>query len=306
MPGQPSRPTVRAFVVIALLGALASCAVPPPSAEERDRLRVDGVAATILDIAYGADPAQVADVYLPTKGGNRGVIVAVHGGAFAGGHREMVDDWFGPVLRQTRRGFAVVRISYRLVENGVGAFPAGVEDASLAIDWVRREGAALGLNPATMIIAGHSAGGTIAALVGTGGNSPVSAPLGRTAKVDGWLSIAGIYEFERAPAAVVGLGATWLAHNSSRTPWVRAASVTRHLDRKDPPGYLVHGDLDGAVPVSQAHELLSAASRAGISLRLHYDIVSAGPASCRNHLPQCGMNAPALDRWIDQIVTRSL
>src|SRR5690606_28519739 len=56
---------------------------------------------THRDAAYGPHAAQRGDVYLPTKGGNRGDIVVVHGVAFVEGDRRDIANLFGPVLRQT-------------------------------------------------------------------------------------------------------------------------------------------------------------------------------------------------------------
>jgi hypothetical protein len=117
--------------------------------------------------------------------------------------------------------------------------------------------------------------------------------------------MSGIYDFREATEPVIGLGGVWLGANGSDPAWVEAASATSHLDTDDPPGLVVHGDLDGIIPVGQALHLIATAAQVGVTTGLHYDIVGA-VEDCRGHLPQCGLNAAALDRWLDAVAERSL
>lgn len=299
---------VAAVAVLLLLAVGASCAVPQAKPGERTPLKV---AATVhhRDVKYGPGPNQLADVYLPTAGGNKGVIVAVHGGGFTAGSRKDTAEWFGPIFAQTRRGYAVVAVTYQLTDTAkrVGLFPSAVRDVSTAVSWVRSSGATLGMNSQTVIVAGHSAGGAVAALVGVGHNSPPSGPLGVTAKVDGWVSMAGIHDFTGPNVGIRNFGNAWLGPNANSAAWRNAASATKHFDPSDPPGYLLHGDSDGIVPLDQTQAMLSAGMAAGVPTgRMFYDIVSSGPAECRNHLPQCGMNARVFGDWVDQVQRREL
>ena len=103
-----------------------------------------------------------------------------------------------------------------------------------------------------------------------------------------------------------GLARDWLGPTAAQPRWIDAASATRHLDRSDPPGFVVHGDLDDVVPASQMMALVHAAGRAGVTTGLFWDRVGSGSPACRGHLPQCGMNASALDTWMDRVVAGTL
>ena len=301
------RPTRRlALLVAALLLSAASCAVPAPRYADTARLRWNTTDPVGLQVAYGPEPEQVGELHLPVRGGNRGVIVTVHGGGFSGGYPGMVHEWFGPAVRQTERGFALFNIGYRLTTPETNHFPTAVQDASAAVAWVREHGRAHGVNPNIVVIAGHSAGGTVASLVGTGANSDPAGPLGHVARVDGWLSWAGIYDLRGSEPGIDGLARDWLGPTAAQPRWIDAASATRHLDRSDPPGFVVHGDLDDVVPASQMMALVHAAGRAGVTTGLFWDRVGSGSPACRGHLPQCGMNTSALDTWMDRVVTGTL
>jgi len=293
----------RALTAAIAVAALATgCAVPAPA---RGQTVPSAMAAPPVSIGvqYGPEPEHLADIYLPTAGGNRGVVVLVHGGGFVRGGRGELFETGGPVVRQIRRGFALVDVEYRLTDGAANTFPTAVRDVSLAVEWVRHHGAEHGLNPSTVLVAGSSAGGTLAALIGVGSNAAPGKGLPRTPRVDGWVSLAGIHDFV-TPSAARHFGDTWLGPGSHKAAARAAASPVTHVDRHDPPGYVVHGDKDTVVPMSQAVGRVGAAARAGVVTRLFHDIVNTGPGSCRWHFPACGMNAAAFDDWVERVVAR--
>lgn len=178
-----------------------------------------------------------------------------------------------------------------------------VDDVSAAVRWLRSEGPALGLNPRTVILVGHSVGGTLAALTALGWNSPTSGPLGRTERVDGYISIAGIMDFGPSATYSARYGSIWLGARAIVVGWRRAASPTSHLDPSDPPGYLVHGDADDLVEIAQVDRMVDAVIGSGTPAeKLRIDRVTTGLRSCRWHFPQCGLNATELGSWIDEVV----
>lgn len=299
---------------MAVLGVLfgvlviAACAVPPAAPTDRVPLRWSAVRdADVAEIVYGTDVENVADLYLPTKGRNRGVIIMVHGGAFVGGSRHDVIDTSGIVMAQTERGFSVLNMDYRLTSGEENVFPAAVDDVSAAVRWVREQGPELGVNPGTILVAGHSAGATIATLTALGWNSPQSGPLGTTERVDGYISFAGVMDFGPTATISAKYGSAWLGPNALKENIRRAASPVAHLDSADPPGFAVHGMSDNLVEPQQLDRMINAVPNSGSpATKLHYDRVTGGDVACRWHLPQCGTNSTQLNRWIDRVVAREL
>lgn len=287
-----------ALVAVALLAM--GCAVPPGSPATSAGASRYGELRPDTGFTYGPDPTQRADVYLPRSGGNRGVIVMVHGGAFRAGSPQQFALYGGLLLRQTQRGFAVVNAGYRLVDaEGANRFPAAVQDVAEVVRHVRRHGRSLGLDTSTVVVAGHSSGGTLAALVGLAGND--SDPLrGPVPRVDGWVSISGVGRM-RHDGLLGLLSQLWLGPDRGAAR-MAAASAVAAWDAQDPPGYLIHGSADPLVPLSQAHDL--ALAGAAVGQRPWLDTVTH--PDCNGHYPVCAENAPAFDLWLDRVVARTL
>ncbi|MCY2990209.1 MAG: alpha/beta hydrolase [Planctomycetota bacterium] len=109
------------------------------------------------------DRGLVLDLYTPKTKPERllPVVIFVHGGGWLGGsHRTN-----RPVaMSLAEKGFAGIAVEYRL---GVEAcFPAAVWDVKAAVRWVRKNAAHYGLDCSFIAVAGGSAGGNIAGLVG--------------------------------------------------------------------------------------------------------------------------------------------
>ena len=88
-------------------------------------------------------------------------ILYFHGGGFVIGSLEGYDLPCRFFCAQT--GCAVVAIDYRLAPEH--KFPAAVDDAVSSFHWLATNATSLGLDPARIVVAGDSAGGTLAAVV---------------------------------------------------------------------------------------------------------------------------------------------
>ena len=110
----------------------------------------------VCDIAYGPDPKQTVDIYLPQASAPDGapVLVFAHGGAWTNGYKE----WMGllaPAI--TSAGAALVSVSYRLAPQH--KWDDIVDDCRKALAWVHQHIGEHGGDPQRIVIGGHSAGG---------------------------------------------------------------------------------------------------------------------------------------------------
>ena len=111
-------------------------------------------------------PSQTLDLYAPKKAKQVPLIVWIHGGAFLFGSKEGFP--VEPVpLHFLLEGYAIASINYRLSPEAL--FPAQLEDCKAAIRWLRAHADEFGIDPNRIGAWGASAGGNLAALLGTTG-----------------------------------------------------------------------------------------------------------------------------------------
>lgn len=118
--------------------------------------------AHVGDLAYGDDPKQKLDLYLPDDAEGAPVFLFLHGGGFGEGDRAHYG-FIAEVLAQN--GVIAAVASYRLGSAG-HLFPAPRDDARAALAWLYANIAMHGGDPEDLYVGGHSAGGLLAADLG--------------------------------------------------------------------------------------------------------------------------------------------
>lgn len=202
-----------------------------------------------------------------------GLIIWVHGGAWRSGSRESVD-----LKGLVDLGWAVASVDYRLSTQA--RFPAQIHDIKAAIRFLRAHAADLGLPADQFVIAGSSAGGHLAALVGvTNGNPDLEGVVGDNLTISSHVqAIVDLYGASNLTTILEqstphGLGVRvpalelLLGGQPSKVPELaRLASPTFHVDSSDPPLLLMHGDADPQMPLEQSLELKRAYEKLGLPL----------------------------------------
>lgn len=204
------------------------------------------------DIAYAPGGRRFhLDLYRPVEPvRDRPVLLQIHGGAW------MVDskDHQGIplMLQMARRGWVCVAINYPL--SPAARWPAHIAAVKQAVAWIRDDIADYGGDPAFLAVTGGSAGGHLAALLALMPDTGVRACVPHY----------GVYDFAASSGApsttrrLKGLLARYVVGKDPvafRDDYI-AASPLEQVNDKAPPFFVVHGERDTVVPVSEAREFV--------------------------------------------------
>lgn len=231
------------------------------------------------DVVYGTvDGKRLAlDVFLPARDEAAPLLVWVHGGTWSQGTKAQVRREF------LEHGIATASIDFR--QSTEARFLAQVHDIKAAIRFLRANARTYGYRAEKIAIAGSSSGGHLAALVGvTNGHRDLEGTIGdhvnESSDVQAIVSYFGASNLMtilaqstpfglnvRRPALERLLGA--LPEDARELATI--ASPVTHVDRRDPPLFLLHGDQDPQMPINQSLELQGAYERFG--LEVHFRAV---------------------------------
>ena len=229
--------TLRRACTSALALLLAACQ-PAYFRALNATVATDRSSTRVFDAAHGLS----LDIY-PARNakGPAPIVVFFYGGSWQDGQRDYYR-FVGKALSD--RGVVVVIPDYRKAPQFV--FPAFMEDAAAATAWTAAHASELGGDPARIYVMGHSAGGHIAALLGT--DSRYLARKGmQPRQLAGVIGLAGPYDFLPIvdPAVRQVFGA--------EKDWPQSQPVN-FVDGDEPPFLLIHGGSDQRVwPMNSEH-----------------------------------------------------
>jgi arylformamidase len=108
---------------------------------------------------YGAAPEQTLDLFLPAST-SQGLLIFIHGGYWQALN---ASDVSFPAPALTRAGFAYAAINYTLAPHAT--MDAIVEENRQALAWLWNNRGRLGIDAGPLLLAGHSAGAHLAAMM---------------------------------------------------------------------------------------------------------------------------------------------
>ena len=124
------------------------------------------------DLSFGETADETLDYY-PAAGSAAPLLVFIHGGYWRMMHK---NDFAWLPLAYVEHGVSVANINYTLAPQlGLGGI---IEQIRKAVAWLYRNHSQLGFDPDRVVCAGHSAGGHLAAMLLTAGQTenPASTP----------------------------------------------------------------------------------------------------------------------------------
>ena len=195
--------------------------------------------------------ALTADIYHSVSEGLSPGIVVIHGGGWRSGDKSQL----GPLAqRLAAKGFTCITINYRLSTEAL--YPAAVCDVKDAIRWVREKADSLCVDPEKIAALGFSAGGHLAALIGTtatngSGFADVCEGDLRDSQVQAIVDIDGILAFihpesEEGDDSKSKSAATyWFGYNKEQREdlWVQASPLT-YVSAATPPILFINSSIN--------------------------------------------------------------
>jgi acetyl esterase/lipase len=186
------------------------------------------------DIAYGADPRQKLDIYVPDGlTAPAPVLLFFYGGSWESGNR---GDYLAFGQAFASKGIVTVVADYRLYPKV--RWPAFVEDAAGALALVHRDIGRYGGDPSRVFVSGHSAGAYNAVMLASDPRY-LKAVEGDFSWIRGVIGIAGPYDF--LPLKEDDLIDIFHGPNN------RDILPIVHVDGPRPPMLLIHGTADTTV-----------------------------------------------------------
>lgn len=237
----------------------------------------------LKDLSYveNGHARQKLDLYLPEDATEPlPLIIWVHGGAWEGGSKEQCQPLNQGFLR---KGYAIASINYRLSHHAI--FPAQLQDCKAAIRWLRAQAKTYKLNPDRFAAYGGSAGGHLAALIGTTGDIKtfdVGGHLTLSSSVQAVCDYYGPSDFLYNENNLSAEFSKRLNDPSAAVPRLlggpvkerrdaarKASPVTYVTNQALPPFLIIHGDKDPLVPFSQSERLFNVLREANGNVHLH-------------------------------------
>jgi acetyl esterase/lipase len=259
------------------VGAVVLALVPQPSQAQQSKPAPkqvpDGVKAQRdIDYTGAGKKSQMLDLYVPERASALlPVVIWIHGGSWRSGSKEGC-----PALPLTTRGYAVASINYRLTDEAV--FPAQIEDCRAAIRWLRSNASKYHIDPSKIGVWGASAGGHLAALLGTAADAKGWDGVGNfsdqstlvQAVCDYFGPVDFLHKFnpDRASGPNSPVARLLGGPLKDKQEDARTASPLTYVSKGDSPFLIVHGDMDALVPLDQSRLLLDALKKNGVSAQL--------------------------------------
>jgi acetyl esterase/lipase len=237
-------------------------------------------AAVQRDLVYKRVNGEVLtlDLYCPERvSGPLPVIVWIHTGGWSKGRKERC-----PAVALVQDGYAVASMDYRLTSTA--PFPAQIEDCKAAVRWLRANAATYHLDPDHIGAWGHSAGGHLAALLGTSGgvrelegtgdNMSYSSRVQAVCDVSGPSDLVRLYQEasqsrgDKSGKVMSDIAALVGGSAEENVTTATAASPIQYVSKDDPPFLIIHGENDATIPVTQAESFAAALKAAGVETTL--------------------------------------
>ncbi len=252
-------------------------------------------------LAYGSEPSQYVELFLPPGEGMFPVVLLVHGGCWLREYQGIVQmrNLAGALAAQ---GIAVWNVEYRRIDEDGGGYPGTYQDAAAALDLLIERAASHRLNIHRLVAIGHSAGGHLVQWLAGRSKLPHTSPLytEKPLPVHQVIALGSIGDLRHRAAGIEQVCGVDIEQLTGRPcaarPDVYADTSPAELLPNGSHTVLINGDLDHVSPPHTALDYAALARQAGDRVETialprasHFDEVCASS-------PAWGLILPVIHR----------
>ncbi len=256
-------------------------AAEPGSAPRQARTLANIEVKADLAYAISDNPRQKLDLFLPRKRSTDKplpLVAFIHGGGWRNGDKR---GGLRRVAGLVESGeFVGASIGYRL--SGEAIWPAQIHDCKAAIRWLRAHADEFGIDPDRIAVMGSSAGGHLAAMLGTSGDvASLEGESGEHKDVSSRVNCV-IDEFGPTNFLTMNDFPGTMNHLAADSPeskllgqqitevpeLVQEASPITYITKDDPPILIIHGTKGPLVPWQQSVDFAEALKNSGVTVIL--------------------------------------
>ncbi len=206
------------------------------------------------------------DIFYPEDTGKETypAVLLIHGGGWRTGDKSLLV----PMAQQlAKRGYVAATAEYRLSLEA--PYPAAVHDLKAAVRWLRANAVSYSIDTSRIAAFGTSAGGQLAALLGTTngmkkleGSGPNA---GYSSAVQAIVDVDGVLAFKHPESEEGTMAGQWLggAYEEAPENWEEASALT-HTGKNTPPVLFIsssyprfHAGKNDMIEILDAHNIYS-------------------------------------------------
>jgi acetyl esterase/lipase len=190
------------------------------------------------------------DVFQPFEGEKLPAVIMIHGGGWVSGDKSLLR----PLAEKiAQAGYVVLLIEYRLAPEA--KYPAAIFDIKTAIKWIKSNSDCYSVDTTKIALLGSSAGGQLAALVGTtsenklfesGDSSNCSDKVQAIIDIDGVLDMTDPAESGKDDDPDnPSVGKRWFGFTYKENPGIwEQASAVNYIDKNTPPIEFINSSFE--------------------------------------------------------------
>ncbi|HYF32926.1 MAG TPA: alpha/beta hydrolase [Chitinophagaceae bacterium] len=220
-------------------------------------------ASTMRDVAYGSDPAQKMDIYLPSGRSSSAtkVMVLVHGGGWTGGDKSEFDPYI-QTLMQRLPDYALFNVNYRLATSNNNRFPTQENDIKSAIEFISNKAGEYKVSQ-NVVLMGFSAGAHLALLQGYKYTLPIKPKA--IVSFFGPTDLVDMYNNPTTTFTTLLLEALIGANPQQNLGAYQQSSPAFFVNGSSAPTIILHGGQDNLVSPTQATILNNKLQASGVA-----------------------------------------